>query len=350
MRDGKWATLARRLVTLPLVALACVAALASAPLWLPAAALLDLLRRSGGVALRSGAFVSIYLVCELLGLCAAFALWLARPLARWDAARWTELHFRLQDWWGATLLSAALRCFDLRLELEGAREARLGEGPYLLLLRHASSGDTLLASALIGRPHGLRLRYVLKRELLWDPCLDVVGQRLPHVFVDRASRDPGREVARVRALAQGLGRRDGVLIYPEGTRFSESKRTRLLERLAREGRSEEHAYASSLRCVLPPRSGGALALLDAAPDADVVVCAHAGFEGAATLARVWKGKLLHRTLRVRFERVPRARIPAARDARETWLRELWHEVDAWVESCATRSAVRVTGARRRAFA
>jgi 1-acyl-sn-glycerol-3-phosphate acyltransferase len=322
--------LGRRLVTLPLYALAFCVAIAGAPLWIPAAALVDLARRSGGVALRSGAFLSFYLGCELLGLCAAAALWLARPLARWDDARWRALHYRLQDAWGATLFRGMLRCFALRLELEGLREARLGEGPYLLLLRHASSGDTLLASALVGRAYGLRLRYVLKRELLWDPCLDVVGNRLRHLFVDRASDDPAREIARVQALGRELSPRDGVLIYPEGTRYSPAKRARVIERLARERDTKQLDYASSLRCVLPPRPGGVLGLLEVAPAADVVVCMHTGFEGAATLAQLWRGDLYGRALRVRVRRIPRAQIPGARDARAQWLRELWQDVDAWV--------------------
>jgi 1-acyl-sn-glycerol-3-phosphate acyltransferase len=200
----------------------------------------------------------------------------------------------------------------------------------LLLLRHASTGDTLLASALVGRPHGIRLRYVLKRELLWDPCLDVVGNRLPHVFVDRASDDSQREIARVQALARDLSARDGVLIYPEGTRYSEAKRRRVLERLAREGDAKQLEYARSLHSVLPPRPGGTLALLDAAPGADVVLCAHTGFEGSATLGQIWKGGLLHATIHVRFQRIPRAAIPTSRAAQSEWLRERWQEIDAWV--------------------
>lgn len=327
--------LARRLLTLPLYALLCGLALATAPLWVPAAALTDLARRSGGVALRSGLLLLVYLCAELAGLCAAGALWLARPLVRWDDARWRELHFRLQDWWGATLFGAVVRCFDLRLEIEGESEARLGEGPYLLLLRHASSADTLLGSALVGRQHGTRLRYVLKRELLWDPCLDVAGNRLRHVFVDRFSDDPHGEIARIAALAHALGRRDAVLIYPEGTRFSEAKRARVLARFAREGDAKQLEYASSLRRVLPPRLGGVLGLLEAAPEADVVVCMHTGFEGAATLAQIVRGDLLRRRVHVRFQRIPRALVPSVRDARAQWLRELWREVDAWLGTRAT---------------
>ena len=325
--------LARRLITIPFYALAFLLALASAPLWIPGAALFDLAARGHGVALRSAALLTFYLGCELAGLAAAAALWLARPFARWNHARWQELHFRLQDLWGATLFWGLRFFFDLRVEVEGEDESRLGEGPYLLLLRHASSGDTLLASALVGRPHGMRLRYVLKRELLLDPCLDVVGRRLPHVFVDRSGADSHSAIAHVQACARSLGRRDGVLIYPEGTRFSEARRERQLERLAREGDVKGMDYARSLANLLPPRPGGVLGLLDAAPEADVVVCVHAGFEGAASLSQVWRGGLLRTRVRVRFWRIARARIPRSRAARAQWLRELWQEIDAWVSQC-----------------
>jgi len=326
-RDGmsRWR---RRLVTLPLYAAACAGALASAPLWIPLAALIDLLRAMGTIALRSGVFLTFYLCCEMAGLLAAGALFLLRPLLR-DETRWRALHFRLQDAWATWLWRAAVFCFDLRIEVD-AREARLAEGPYLLLLRHASAGDALLASALVGRPHDVQLRYVLKRELLWDPCLDVVGTRLHHVFVDRSGDDSAGEIARVQALARDLGPREGVLIYPEGTRYSEAKRMRVLERLAREGDVKRLDYARSLGFVLPPRAGGVLALLDAAPDADVVVCMHSGFENAASLHQLWQGGLLRGRIRVRFVRIPHAGIPRTRAERVQWLCELWQRVDDWV--------------------
>jgi hypothetical protein len=84
-------------------ALAWALVVASAPLWIPAAALVDALRKSGGVALRSGCCVAFYLCCELVGLLLGAALWLARPFARWDAERWRALHYRLQDGWGTAL-------------------------------------------------------------------------------------------------------------------------------------------------------------------------------------------------------------------------------------------------------
>jgi 1-acyl-sn-glycerol-3-phosphate acyltransferase len=323
----------RRLVTIPGFIAAWLLWLGAAPVWLPLAVIVDLARRSRGVAIRSGVLVAFYLSWELLGVAISAALWAWRAVGRVDSARWTDLHFRLEAWWGTGLFRAVVRLFGLRVEVEG--DADLGRGPYLLLLRHASTGDTLLASALVSGPHGLRLRYVLKRELLWDPCLDIVGRRLPNVFVDRFSDDPEREIRRLRGLAAGLGQCDGVLIYPEGTRFSESKRQRLLDRFSRAGDAKMADYVRSLACVLPPRSGGTLGLLEAAPEADVVVCAHTGFESAESLANIWKGALVHQRIRVHFRRIPRAEIPPGRDARAAWLLEEWRRVDSWVASHRT---------------
>jgi 1-acyl-sn-glycerol-3-phosphate acyltransferase len=154
--------------------------------------------------------------------------------------------------------------------------------------------------------------------------------------VDRGSGDSRGEIAHVQVLARDLSPREGVLIYPEGTRFSPAKRARMLERLAREGDSKGFDYVRSLHGVLPPRPGGTLALLAAMPGADVIVCAHTGFEGAASLARVWRGDLLGARIRVRFPRFPRAEIPASREDQAQWLRERWQEIDAWLASQRAR--------------
>jgi 1-acyl-sn-glycerol-3-phosphate acyltransferase len=303
----------RRVMTVPGYTIAWLLWLGAAPLWLSLAIVVDLVRRSRGVALRSGAVVTVYLWKSLLPV---------------DAERWTDIHFRLEAWWGTTLFRAVVRLFGLRLEVEG--DADLGRGPYLLLVRHASTADTLLASALVSGPWGLRLRYVLKKELLWDPCLDIVGHRVPNVFVDRSSEDSAAEVRRVQELARDLGPRDGILIYPEGTRFTHAKRRRILDRFQRNGDAKMLEYARSLAFVLPPRPGGMLGLLEAAPEADIVVCAHTGFEGAASLAHIWRGALVHQVIRVQFRRIPRDEIPSGRDARIAWILEQWQRVDAWV--------------------
>ena len=119
--------------------------------------------------------------------------------------------------------------------------------------------------ALAGEPVHHRLRYVLKRELLWDPCLDIVGHRLPNCFIERGAKISAPEIERIRGLAQDLGPTDGVLIYPEGTRFTPERREAVLARIEARGDTALLERARALQNVLPPRLGGSLALLEESP-------------------------------------------------------------------------------------
>jgi 1-acyl-sn-glycerol-3-phosphate acyltransferase len=322
-------TIRRRLITIPAYFIIWLLWMVTAPVWILLAIATDLARRSDWVALRSGAIVSAYFTCEVIGILASGALWLWRFTGQIKPERWNDLHFRLEAWWGATIFRAIVLLFELRVVVEG--DENLANGPYLLLVRHASAGDTLLASTFVGQAHGIRLRYVLKRELLWDPCLDIVGNRLPNVFVDRNSKDSNAEIRKIQELAKELGPQDGVLVYPEGSRFSHAKRRRALVRL--EQREDTHAleYAKSLSHVLPPRPGGTLGLLEAAPEADIIICAHTGFEGAASLSEIWNGSLLKRTIRVQFRRIQRDEVPKKREERARWLFEEWKSVNAFID-------------------
>lgn len=333
------------MVTIPAVlGLACLGA-ASAPLWLPLLLAVDAVRRRRLASLRVGLFVMAYLACETAGIAASFALWLRQLAVREAPAVWMERNFRLQCWWAGRIWAAARRIY--RLELEVETEGDMSRGPLLLFLRHASLGDTLLGALLFSRPHGLRLRYVLKRELLIDPCLDIVGARLPNVFVRRDGMDSPGEIRAVADLARDLGESDGVLMYPEGTRFTREKQRRLVERLKEKGDTALAVRAERMHNVLPPRPGGPLALLKAAPDADVVLCMHQGFESAGTLRDLWNGGLTGSRIHVRCVRLsppwkrgaspsapPRSTRawPGARGPADPalWLLDRWDEVDAFV--------------------
>jgi len=295
------------------------------PLLLPIVAGIDLCTDRRFPRTRCLLFALVYLACEVGGLVASVALWVARPL--WSREQWLARHYALQTAWAGTLFRAASRLFGFRTEITG--DHAIGGGPLLVFIRHASVADTLLPAVFLTGRQGLRLRYVLKRELLWDPCLDVVGQRLPNLFVRRDGADTAGEVAAVRALAAQLAPTEGVLVYPEGTRFTPRKHARRLAEIA--ARDEErHERVSTLRRVLPPRLGGPLALLDACPEADVLVVAHTGFEGIETFGDTWTGSLIGRRVRVALWRVPRATIPDSDGGRARWLDDLWGGVDAWV--------------------
>jgi len=318
----------RRLITIPGYLALFAAALGSLPLLLPLAALVDVARGTPLALARALLFFTWYLGCEAAGIAACGVLWLAGLHPGVSRERYLQWHFRLKCWWARQLVRGARWCFGLRFDVEGLED--LGEGPFLLFMRHASTADAILTSAILSDGRGLDFRHVIKRELLWDPCLDLCGNRLPNFFVDRDSPDSAREIAGVQALARGLGPRDGVLIYPEGTRFTEAKRARILEKLAEKGDTALLARARALHHVLPPRLGGPLGLLQAAPGTDALFCAHVGFDGIRSFNEFLRGGLVKRTVRMIYWRVPGDRIPGDRDAQIDWLFEQWRRVDDWV--------------------
>jgi 1-acyl-sn-glycerol-3-phosphate acyltransferase len=273
--------------------------------------------------LRTLLFMLVYLGCELLGIALAFGVWLS---SRGDT--FLARNFRLQCWWATTLRRAAFAIFSMRLEVTGREHTT--PGPLLMFVRHCSVADTMLPVMLVSAPHRIVLRWVMKQELLWDPCLDIVGNRLRNCFVSRTHEHQREDVAAVASLMDDLGPEDGAVIYPEGTRFSERKRQRLLDRAADRGDDALVATITSLRHVLPPRLGGALALLDNNPGADALFCAHTGLEGTATFWDLLAGGVVGRAVRISLWRVPHADIPGTSSARAVWLHEHWARIDAFV--------------------
>jgi 1-acyl-sn-glycerol-3-phosphate acyltransferase len=314
----------RRLVTVTCVIVLFAVLTVLLPILTVAALIVDLVRLGGGpsrwTTLRTMGFGWFYLIGQIWALAAlAATAFLSRP----SKERATH---RLQVAWARWNFAAVRLFFGLQLTIEG--EDQVTPGPIVVLSRHASMIDTLLPAILISGGHGIRLRYVLKKELLLDPALDIAGHRLPNHFIDRGSGESATERSAIRALGQGLGPDEGVLIYPEGTRFSVEKRDRLIARFAT--RTDEVAEITRrLHMVLPPHPGGTLALLEGA-DADVVILAHHGLEGFATVADVWRGALVGSRISVRFWRIPRARLPEDRSAQVNWLYQVWAQVDEWV--------------------
>ena len=323
-------TILRRLRTIPPLVLGLVLVTALLPVLLIVGLVIDAVRRVAfGVpptATRLALFLWVYLAAEVGGLAALGALWLASLGGR-RRAWMLEQTWRFQQLWAGVLVGAVRVLFRRRLEVAG--DDAVAPGPVIVLVRHASIVDNLLPANLLARPHRIRLRYVLKRELLADPCLDVAGRRLPNYFVRRGTGE-AQEVERVRTLAHGLGTEEGVLIYPEGTRFTRERRARAIARIA-ERDSRLAARAERLRHLLPPRLGGVGALLDGAPDADVVVIAHHGFDGLRLISDIWRGGLVGLVVRVRMTRVPRSAVPEEDAARADWLYDLWQDVDDWLE-------------------
>jgi 1-acyl-sn-glycerol-3-phosphate acyltransferase len=328
VKPPKGARLRRRSLTVSLYALFWLALTWLAPVWIVGGLIVGLIRRRSFVLLRLVAFGWFYFGLELIALVLILSvLVLRRPgVARDDAL------YRLQAWWASVNLRVAARLLRLKIEVEGADVAV--PGPSILLIRHASILDTLLPCAYVQRPYRFHVRYILKQELLFDPCIDIVGNALPNYFVDRTG-DTREELEGVRRLVGDLGT-DGVLIFPEGTRFSPKKRDRALAALERDG-SAMAARAHGLTHVLPPKPGGVLTLLDALPNVDCVFVAHSGLERFAKVSSLIDGAVVGSSVRVKLWRIRANDIPRHTDERLVWLYAQWGEVDTFVKNALVRS-------------
>ena len=313
----------RRAITISLYMAAWVLLTLLAPVWLVAGLVIGVIRRRSFVTLRLLIFAWFFLgiaMVALVRLTVVFTFLRGRP------EQLKARLFRLQQWWANAILRAASGLLELDIEIENADAAL--PGPTILLMRHASILDTLLPSVYVQGPTQWRVRYILKQELLFDPCLDIVGNALPNYFVDRTG-DRSREFEGIRALVKDLGD-DGVLIYPEGTRFSAEKLVRARKRV-REQAPELAGAVDALTHVLPPRPGGVLTLLDALPDVDCAILAHQGLEGLQKVKDVFSGSVIGSRVRGKVWRVRRSNIPATDEERIRWLYEQWSRVDAFVK-------------------
>jgi 1-acyl-sn-glycerol-3-phosphate acyltransferase len=322
--------LRRRVVTVPALFAGALVVTLGIPVWLPIAVVVDGVRgRFRFPIARLLAFAVCWTWIEIGGVLWAFAFW-AVGRGRHEATQYT-----LMTWWAGTMMAALRRTVGFEPRVEGV-EALTGGGA-IVLSRHASLADSLLSAWAICCQAGLWPRYVLKRELLSDPCLDIVGLRIPNHFLDREATDGSVELDALRALSAGVGEGVVSVIFPEGTRSNPRKRARALQKIA-ERDPDRADRLSGLRHLLPVRPAGTAALVDGAPDADLVLAWHTGFDGLDTFGGAIA--LLTRPLPpVRFvvRRVPRSEVPAG-DGFGPWLDEQWLRMDAEVDSALAQGS------------
>ncbi len=322
------ARLRRRIVSVPALVLAACTITLTAPLWAPVVVVIDLARgRRRLPVARLLSFGVCWTWLETAGVARAFGLWIT------GRARDERANYDLMRWWADALMRALELTIGIEPRVEGVDA--LDGGDAVVISRHASLADSLLSAWAIRGRGDVWPRYVLKRELLYDPCLDIVGLRVPNHFLDRASGDDA-ELDALRELAAGVGPGVVAVIFAEGTRANDTKRTRALARIA-ERDAERAERLGPLRRLLPPRPAGSRALVEGAPAADLVLAWHTGFDGLDSFGGMLR--LLARPLPpVRFvmRRVPRAEVPAG-DGFDRWLDEQWLRMDAEVDA-ALRSS------------
>lgn len=326
----------RRPVTIGVLA-ALSLLLSLAPLLLLVGALLSPLLPGRWRPLRVLAFLLVYLAVEVTALVLAALLWYFSGFG-WQlrSPTYQAMHYWVLRQVLHVVTAAATWLFHLDVRTDDHGWSPLDDGvpgsenAMLVLSRHAGPGDSLLlVDTLLSRDHLRRPRIVLKDTLRLDPLVDVYLGRLPSGFLQ-----PGRGdlVSQVGALAGDLGREDALLIFPEGGNFTPGRRRKAIDSLRGRGLHDRASQAESLRNVLPPRPGGVVAALEAAPHADVVFVAHTGLEHLSTVRDLWAGLPMDSAVLMRWDFVPAAEVPRGREAQTAWLLARWAQMDAWVEA------------------
>lgn len=315
----------RRVVTIGAVGLMLPLWTVLTPVWVVASVVVDVASRLPRLpTLRLCAFAAVYLIHEWVAVVAAAWLWLTGSFGR---RLDMPAHRELQAWWATSLLRWAGRLLGVRLDL--GDPATFPTSRFILLSRHASMVDAVIPIILVAGLVRRYVHYVVKRELRWDPALDVFGTRLGNHFVSRG-RNTEAEEAAITELAAEARPDSALVIFPEGTYATPQSRQRVLRSLRRLGDAAVVDRAEALQALLPPKPAGTLALLRGRPEADIVVVGHVGLGGVAQLRGLRHRLPLSQPVVVRWWSHRRRELPATEEAQADWLAERWRELDRWV--------------------
>src|SRR5215470_2068417 len=333
--------LLRRVVLAPLVIALAVALLVLSPLLALLALAFSLVRRSRTGRMRGVRllfFAIVWLTAETATLFMCLGLWLASGFGgRMHTEPFQSRHYAIMRWFLDVLYRTATGAFGLRVEVDEPeltaeeQAARLAR-PVIVLSRHAGPGDSLLLVRHLLSVYGRRPRVVMKATMQLDPSLDVVGNRLPNVFINRGRAGGGIFSEQIRRLAGGLDRLGALVIFPEGSNWTPRRWHRGITRLEQQDRGDLAARARDMPNLLPPRTGGTLAAIAACPDADVIFVAHAGLDRIVSVGDIWRNMQVDQIVRAKWWRVPAAEVPRSPDrpAQERWLYDWWQRIDAWI--------------------
>jgi len=321
---------ARRAITIPAVIGTWILLLVSLPLALPVLAILDLVRGRSFPWFRCYVFFFYYACLQVAGLSSLLIIWIWHVGGDRDARGYWDGNLRIQRTWLRLMGWGLLKIYSATIEMSGVEDFQ--NRPFIMLLRHASVADPLIPGLLFGDQH-LEMRFVMKNQLLFDPCLDINGNRLFFRFVKRGGRQTEKEVGRVAELMDDTGPGRGPLICPEGTIYSKSKSARIKEKIDR-GEIEGGEQVRGLEAVLPPRLPGTLAIFDRMTNEDVIFIAHAGLERMSYFRDFLRGDLIGARLKVEMWSYRAEEVPSDREGRISWLYENWKRVDRMVRDHA----------------
>ncbi|MGA5302016.1 1-acyl-sn-glycerol-3-phosphate acyltransferase [Nucisporomicrobium flavum] len=323
----------RRLVIAPAVVVLALVLLTTLPVWLLVALAASPLV-PGHLRVPRLVFLAIvYIVWDAAALVCLAALWVASGFG-WKirSPAFQRAHYVLTGRFLAALFWVAEWSLHLSLDVVGTDpDTGMPGRPEIVVSRHAGPGDSFVLIHSLVNWFDREPRIVLKATLQWDPAVDILLNRLPNRFIT-----PGRPGVpdlekHVGALASGLDDNDAFVIFPEGGNFTPHRRLRAIARLRARGLEEMAVRAEGLRNVLPPKPGGLLSAIDAAPDSGVIFVAHTGLDKLVTVADIWRELPMDKQLIMRFWSVPPEEVPAGEEERIRWLYDWWARIDAWIE-------------------
>jgi 1-acyl-sn-glycerol-3-phosphate acyltransferase len=333
--------LVRRLVLAPMVIVLALGIIVLSPLLLLLALLFGLagLLRAGRMRnLRLMSFLVVWLTAEIVALVMLFGLWVVSGFGgRLHTEPYQSRHYAVVRRFLDALYRGAERTYGLRVEIEepeltGEELAARLIRPVIVLSRHAGPGDSFLLVHQLLSVYGRRPRVVMKAALQFDPSLDVLGNRLPNVFVRHSQTGESIFTDQIERLARGLSQDGALVIFPEGGNWTPSRWRRGIRRLEHAGRHDLAERAREMPNLLPPRPGGTLAAIAARPDADVIFVAHAGLDTILSIGDVWRRFPVDQVIRARWWRVPFDQVPRGADheAQVQWMFGWWERLDAWI--------------------
>ena len=333
--------LIRRLVLAPLVVILAIGFLVLSPFLALLALVFGLAARPRAGQMRSlrlVGFVLVWFVGETVAMVVLAGLWVVSGFGgRLRTEPYQSRHYAVMRWFLDLMYRGAERTYGLRVEVDepelSASEAaaRLAR-PVIVLSRHAGPGDSLLLVHQLLSVYQRRPRVVMKATLQLDPSVDIVGNRVPNVWI--RSRQTGESIftREIERLARGLDQNGALVIFPEGGNWTPHRWRRGIRRLEHQGRSDLAARARDMPNLLPPRPGGTLAAISACPDADVIFVAHAGLDNIVTVGDVWGKFPINQVIRAKWWRVPVDEVPRELDheGKVQWLYDWWERIDTWI--------------------
>jgi len=320
----------RRLVLVPVVLTVCLAWLIALPALMLPAALYSLLFERRARILRVFSFMTVYFLLEIVSLVVLLGLWLASGMGlRVQSARSQAAHFAYMRWWLCQVETAAARLFRLRIEIEDPPAPR--SGPVLVFSRHAGPGNSLMLVATLMLRYRRLPRIVMLAKLQWDPFFDIIGNRLPNRFITHRPGDRDRSLRAIAELASVTPSEGAFVLFPEGRDFTVKLRARAIDSLRRKGFASYADKAEKMLRVLPPRHGGVMAAVTAAPHADVIFVAHTVLEDVGPFGELWRRIPFERPVTAHYWRIPAGEVPREQEALIEWLYEWWGRIDKWID-------------------